>query len=83
MTNLFQKGIQAFQAGQIEEALICFRTLARQEPRNLPAWNALGNILGHAGDAAGAVAAYRHALAINAAVAEIHYNLAGQLRGLG
>ena len=83
MANLFQKGIQAFQAGQIEDALICFRTLARQEPRNLSAWNALGNILGHTGDAAGAVAAYRHALAINAAVAEIHYNLAGQLRGLG
>jgi tetratricopeptide (TPR) repeat protein len=83
MTTLFQKGIAAFQAGQIEAALTCFRTLVCQESRNLSAWNALGNILGAAGDAPGAVAAYRQALKINAAIAEIHYNLAAQLQGLG
>jgi Flp pilus assembly protein TadD len=83
MTTLFQQGITAFQAGQVETALTCFRTLVRQEPRNLSAWNALGNILGAAGDAVGSITAYRQALVINAAVAEIHYNLAAQLQGQG
>lgn len=81
--SLFQQGIQAFQAGRTEEAAACFRELVRLEPRNLSAWNALGNILAQSGDAEAAVAAYRQALALRQDVPEILYNLAGLLQARG
>jgi Flp pilus assembly protein TadD len=43
-SQLLQRGVQAFMAGDVGQASACFQQVVREDPNNFSGWNCLGNL---------------------------------------
>jgi tetratricopeptide (TPR) repeat protein len=62
--DLYNKGVEQYYAGQIENALALFNRALNLQPNYYDAWNGKGNILRDLGEVEQALACYDKALAI-------------------
>lgn len=75
--NYFKLGAAFYWAGYPQQALPYLEEVARREPENDKAWNAIGQIHLEAGRTAEARAALEHAVAANPSLGEAWNNLGG------
>ena len=69
------RGVECYQAGQMDDAVRCFEAAIREEPVNSRYWVNLGVALGEKGDDLGAYAAYVRAIEINPREIQAHLNV--------
>ncbi len=75
----FMQGVAAFQSGRVAEAERALDYVVQRNPRHFDTLHLLGIIACEAGRAERGVEFFRKAIAVNAGVADAHYNLANAL----
>src|SRR5438105_428211 len=80
---LFNQAIDAFRAGQLDDAERCFKTLLFQQPTHVAALNILGVLLASRHKFGEAEPHLRAALRLNSNSDATHYNYGIVLKGLG
>ena len=81
--NVFQAGINHYQAGQFDEAEICYRSALAIQPGHTGMLCNLGAVLHKQGKLDEAIAVYRDAIRINPRYALPHANLGSALKDQG
>jgi len=79
----FAKGHQAREAGNVDEAIRCYKQAITIDPNNAPAHNNLGSIYGILGMLDDAIVEYQKAIAIDPDYTLAHNNLARAYRQQG
>jgi len=77
-----QQAIKAHKEGRIEEAERLYRSISKNQPTNLAAYNNLGVILQNLGRLDEAEINYRKVIELKPDYGEAHYNLGITLQGL-
>src|SRR4051812_5842320 len=71
------------QQGRLAEAVAAYRAVVGSLPQDWESWNNLGNVASAAGDPAGAIDAFRRAIALRPDLIEIVFNLSNALGRAG
>lgn len=71
------------QAGNLDQAVDCYREILQRQPRNADALHLLGVARHQRGDSAGAVEMISGAIAIDSAFAPYHFSLGNVLKEMG
>jgi superkiller protein 3 len=79
----FNKGYQAGEAGNLDEAIRCYKKAITIDPNYAPAYNNLGGIYGNKGMLDDAIVEYKKAIAIDPDYTFAHNNLARAYRQKG
>lgn len=75
-----EDAVRLHQAGNLDRAVIYYREILQQQPRNADALHLLGVVRHQQGDSAGAMEMISGAIAINSAFAPYHFSLGNVLK---
>lgn len=78
-----EEAMRLHQAGNLDQAVNCYREILQRQPRNADALHLLGVARHQQGDSAGAVEMISGAIAINSAFAPYHFSLGNVLKEMG